>query len=736
MNTSMMSVRDRVGGRMVSQDSAFMGAKAKAPAPPPRFLALAAVSLLLVASESRVSRADTTLDSGTTTVTTGTTFDGTLFVGDSGTATLAILGGGSAAIGSSYLGYNAGSKGTVVVNGGTWNSLAVYPAGYEMSVGWAGEGALDVVDGVVTTEWMSIGHRAGGKGSVTITSGTLYDWGLTQIGDAGVGALTVNGGYFVSNFGCDLGFHSGTGALSITGGTAVMNDLTIGSGGTGSLNLAGGNLETYALTRISKGTATVSSGRWFGSNGLFVGFGPLTQGEMTISGGEVVQQGGFSIGGDGGVGVVTVTGGTLATFQGPTPSGQVSVSSGTLVVDGGRVVSNTVYVHIADAVVSSGTWENAGDLIVGYAYPGVGVGTLAVTGGLFVSGTGFTSGTTHLGGSPSGVGIGVISGGTWANGGDVKVGAIGTGTLTMTGGVFSVAGTLSTGSLGTINLNVGGTLQIGAGGTTGVLGVSTLANNGTLIFNRSDASTYSGVLSGSGGLTKDGGGMLTLTGSNGLTGPTAIRQGNLNLANPAALASSAITPLAGGTLTLAPYLSTTVGGLAPNAGGLTDAGSGMVTVAAGLSATNMIAAIVTGMGDGSWNGTSGITSSVAAASGGDRTVGWLDNGDGSVTFAFAAAGDTNLDWKVDILDAANFLSGGKFDSGSPASWNEGDFTYDGVVDILDAAAFLSNGLFDAGTYNPPPPQAPIAVPEPSTFALALAGVACGMFSMWRRRKRA
>jgi hypothetical protein len=29
-----------------------------------------------------------------------------------------------------------------------------------------------------------------------------------------------------------------------------------------------------------------------------------------------------------------------------------------------------------------------------------------------------------------------------------------------------------------------------------------------------------------------------------------------------------------------------------------------------------------------------------------------------------------------------------------------------------------------------------AVPEPSTCAIALAGLACGGFSMWRRRKRA
>ncbi|MBU6222890.1 MAG: autotransporter-associated beta strand repeat-containing protein, partial [Planctomycetes bacterium] len=187
------------------------------------------------------------------------------------------------------------------------------------------------------------------------------------------------------------------------------------------------------------------------------------------------------------------------------------------------------------------------------------------------------------------------------------------------------------------------------------------------------------TLSGSTPVVKTGAGTLVLTAANTLTGSTTVQGGRLQLADGAALGSSKVVPLAGGTLSLSPYLQTTIGGLAANAGGLTDVGSGMVTVAAGLPAADMVSAIVTGMGDGSWNGTSGITSSVAATSGGDRTVGWLDNGDGSVTFAFAAAGDTNLDWQVDIIDAANFLAGGKFDTGSPASWNEGDFTYDGVV---------------------------------------------------------
>jgi hypothetical protein len=113
-----------------------------------------------------------------------------------------------------------------------------------------------------------------------------------------------------------------------------------------------------------------------------------------------------------------------------------------------------------------------------------------------------------------------------------------------------------------------------------------------------------------------------------------------------------------------------------------------------------------------------------------RAIGWLDNGGGSMAFAYSAPGDTNIDNTVDILDAANFLAAGKFDSGLPASWNDGDFGYDGMVDILDAADFLSTGLFDAGPYNAfsAAPLGVTAVPEPSAWALiaAAAGIAAGV----------
>jgi hypothetical protein len=163
---------------------------------------------------------------------------------------------------------------------------------------------------------------------------------------------------------------------------------------------------------------------------------------------------------------------------------------------------------------------------------------------------------------------------------------------------------------------------------------------------------------------------------------------------------------------------------------LTDIGDGAMTVSEGLNKDDLLAALRAGRAGGTWSGTAGITSSVAAASGGSRTVGWLDHGDGSMTVAYAAAGDANLDWRVDILDIADTLAGGKFNSGLPASWSEGDFNYDGLFDALDVAELIATGLYDAAPYHDVDPAAGVsAVPEPS--AAPLSALAICVASMMR-----
>ncbi|MDR3211326.1 MAG: autotransporter-associated beta strand repeat-containing protein [Planctomycetota bacterium] len=79
-----------------------------------------------------------------------------------------------------------------------------------------------------------------------------------------------------------------------------------------------------------------------------------------------------------------------------------------------------------------------------------------------------------------------------------------------------------------------GTLQIGAGGTTGGI-TGDILNNATLVFNRSDTVTYGDVISGSGTLTKTGAGTLILSGANSYGGMTRVETGTLALSGSGAI---------------------------------------------------------------------------------------------------------------------------------------------------------------------------------------------------------
>lgn len=478
-------------------------------------------------------------------------------------ATLRVT-GGSVSSRNGVLGFATNTLGTAVLTSGTWaNTL-------DLVVGGSGTGLVTVSGGLLSNRDGNLGFLAGGVGAVSVTSGTWANARELNVGYGGTGSLTLQGGSVTS-------LDSTIGATATSSGTATVSagtwtttrDMIVGfGGGAGRLDIlgtgvvvVGGSLSRDAargtINLQSGGTLVIGTGTTSGSletslvndGTLIFDRSDLSQYTSVIGGtGVVIKRGAGTLqltGVNTYSGGTTILGGriellTNATIDQPAASiviGDSGSAVGGLTVTGGSVASALLTVHNGDvnlsagsidtgvarigilgsgtAAVSGGIW-NVDDLVVGSG----GTGTLTISGGTVVSSTATLG---ELAGD-SGTAV-VTGGGVWDNLGNLAVGAAGTGTLTIadSGQVF-VTGTLSRGAGGTINLNVNGTLQIGTGGATGTLATD-LVNNGTLVFSRSSASTYHGVVSGSGAVTKSGVGALTFTGTSSYIGPTTVNLG-------------------------------------------------------------------------------------------------------------------------------------------------------------------------------------------------------------------
>ncbi|MFM7206820.1 MAG: beta strand repeat-containing protein, partial [Planctomycetaceae bacterium] len=446
------------------------------------------------------------------------------------------------------------------------------------------------------------------RGANTYTGTTAINTGTLQIGNGGtVGSLSPSS-VITGSAGATLALNrsdtisSGTHFNSVIGGSINVAQL-----GTGTVTFAGAN--TYT------GTTTVAAGA------LFV------NGDQALATGPVIVAAGASLGGSGTIGGSVTLAGTSTLRPG------VDVGTLTLARPFSLASGANYKWQMMSATGTAGA-VNAWDLV-------------AVSGTLSIDSTSA---------DPYRINLETVSGTAAVSGSAASFDPLTSYSWTIaraSGGItgfatekFLITSTATNGTGGFTNGLAGGAFSLVQSGNDLNLVFTANSSPPTVITinvpsGTTQTQTQAGypLLSGSVPVVKTGPGTLVLDAANTISGSTTIQGGVLKLANASALSATRIVPVAGGTLALADYLQTTVGGLAPLAGGLTDVGSGLVTVAAGLSATDMVAALLTGMGDGSWNGASGITSSVAAASGGSRTVGWLDNGDGSVTFAFAAPGD-------------------------------------------------------------------------------------------------
>ncbi|QDU80440.1 Extracellular serine protease precursor [Polystyrenella longa] len=182
---------------------------------------------------------------------------------------------------------------------------------------------------------------------------------------------------------------------------------------------------------------------------------------------------------------------------------------------------------------------------------------------------------------------------------------------------------------GTNNYSGGTTVTAGKlqGTTSGLQG--DIANNSQVEFNQSTDGTYSGVMSGTGSLSKMGSGTVTLSGNNTYTGTTSINNGTLAISTNDNLGSGNVI-FNGGTLkTLQTFdtsrnFSLQGGGGTINTNGFDSTFSGVVSGSGNLN--KLGSGTLTLSGTNTYTGTTGINSGTLAISTNDNL------GSGNVIF--------------------------------------------------------------------------------------------------------
>ena len=205
----------------------------------------------------------------------------------------------------------------------------------------------------------------------------------------------------------------------------------------------------------------------------------------------------------------------------------------------------------------------------------------------------------------------------WVGSGTYRVDSDGvahTGTTYIDNGRIILTGTL----VSDVVTSGNGIFQLGNGGTSGEF-QENLINNGTFIFARSDDYDFTGDLSGSGSLIKQGNGVLTLSGQYTYTGTTTVEGGSILM--DAQLGSetglevnngnfdlngndqnvASLTMGSGGTVD-ATGATLTVGQLT-GAGGTITVGGGALVVDQTSAGPDVFAGIITGAGSFTKTGT-------------------------------------------------------------------------------------------------------------------------------------
>jgi autotransporter-associated beta strand protein len=496
-------------------------------------------------------------------------------------------------------------------------------------------------------------------GPTTISSGTLQFGGSASLGGAG---NVLDNGSLVFNRSAGTTF---SGAISGGGNLSQI--------GSGVLTLLGNNTYSGATT-ISAGTLQIDNGTASGT----LGSGPVTDNSVLVfdrsdnpifngvisGGGSLVQAG---------TGLLTVTGSNVYTGGTTISAGTLQVGNGnaTAALGPGTLTDNSALVfNLSGAPAFGGAISGSGSLIQ------AGTGVLTLLGSNTYSGsTTISAGTLQVGNGGSGAAIGnsnsaLDNGSLVFYGSDNPTfsGAIsGSGNLTQAGtGRLTLLGSNTYTGATAVSA---GTLQVGNGGSGAFLAspIISLSNSAALVFNHSDALTYSGLIAGTGSLTQAGLGILTLPGSNTYTGGTTILAGTLQVGNGGSgefLASPSVSLSSGAALVFSQSDAPTYSGIISGSGNLTQAGPGLLTL----------------LGSNTYSGSTTI-------SGGTLQVG--NGGSGA-----SIGGSSSL-----LNNGSLVFSGSDNPTFGGAISGSGDLTQagSGVLTLLGSNTYAGNTTISAGT---------------------------------------
>lgn len=379
------------------------------------------------------------------------------------------------------------------------------------------------------------GQHALGSGPVTVNESTLIAQGSQPVNS---GKLTINGGVLEAQAASLGGSIDNGGTLRFTQNQnssyagAISGEGTLIKQGAGVLSLAGPVRQGF--TQVDAGTLEIgnslSGNVLVNAARLSFKLDPATpaqfDGVISGTGRVVLAQGDLTL-----TAAHSYTGWTEVS-EGATLRGNASSLQGDFLNYGSlNFKQEPPATDSPDAAASAnGDGVFAGTVYGSGSVLKDGSGTLVLTGDNAYSGlTTIASGTLQVGnGGTSGRIVGDVANSgvlafnrsdSLAYGGAVSgSGSLvqqGTGSLVLTGAHTYTGGTTV----------AAGTLQVGDGGTSGSL-AGDVVNQGQLVFNRADASSFAGNISGNGSVATLGAGLLNLSGQ--VQAASFLNQGNVN----------------------------------------------------------------------------------------------------------------------------------------------------------------------------------------------------------------